>query len=98
VRDLFARFRTIGIGESCLDRSVVGPSTEHPGFVRIGSDIEFAEVLIRPGEEPVFTLDPTPSPDVSKESVPSAYHWLLMVAQACAGPTSRQGRHDAGAE
>jgi len=80
VRELFSRYESIGSGESWLDRRVIGPSRNHPEFLSIGFDSEFAEVLVRPGQEPVFTLTPTPAADLEKQSVPSAYHWVLVAA------------------
>lgn len=63
-----------------LSRASVAPWTKDPSYVRVGSDIDDAEVVVRASDDQVFVVEKDAnSPDVSDPYV-SVWHYVLEVA------------------
>jgi hypothetical protein len=63
-------------GDARLDASVIGPSNVDRGYIRIGEDLDLAEVLVRPGDDRVFETEPGNRPALE---APSVWHWIVLL-------------------
>jgi len=90
VRSLFSTYATIAAGGMQLRREDVGSYLRDPQFVRIGSDLEHADVVVRINDGRVFVIedDGTPLPDLSDEHA-TVWHYLLEVSEHARGHRSR---------
>ena len=66
--------------DACLDRSDVGPAKLLEGYIRIGGDLGFTEVVVLPGKEEVYIGDGSEAGPNELESYRSLYHWLIVKA------------------
>ncbi|MCI0620232.1 MAG: hypothetical protein L0387_00905 [Acidobacteria bacterium] len=65
-------------GDLYLARNAISASSLKGGLIRIGTDIEHSEVVVKPGDEPVYVTDGTESADEELETYPSIYHHVLI--------------------
>lgn len=82
VNDLFAKCADLKAvaGEAHLSVEDIGPSKYHHGFIRIGTDSDFVELVVEANKDPVYEVDGTESlEDLQENSFPSVYHWVLFV-------------------
>jgi hypothetical protein len=79
-------FATIAMirGDQRIGRDHLGPSEQREGFLRIGLDMNFAEVAVRAGDEAIYVLAPGEEPALE---APSIHHWLILLARLSEGPT-----------
>jgi hypothetical protein len=80
LQQFFSRFEKVTEikGETSLDRSEIGPSTVREGFIRIGTDMEHAEIVARPNEDVIYAIDGTePHGPRAEEGFPTIYHYLI---------------------
>jgi len=86
VRSLFATYAVIAAGGMQLRREDVGPYVREPQFVRIGTDVEHADVVVRISDGRVFVIedDGAPLADLSDEHA-TVWHYLLEVSEHARG-------------
>jgi hypothetical protein len=80
LREFFSRFEKVTEikGETSLDRSEIRPSTLREGFIKIGTDIEHAEIVARSKEDVIYVIDGTePDGPQAEEGFPTIYHYLV---------------------
>ena len=63
-------------GDQRISRGDLGASTVQAGFIKVGRDMEFAEVAVRPGDEAIYVLAPGEDPALE---APTIYHWLVLL-------------------
>jgi hypothetical protein len=78
LQDFFAHFESVEEvnGEFFVSRQAVTDSTLRPGFLKIGSDFEHSELVVRPGEDRVFIV--TDSEHVL-DGLPTIYHNICLL-------------------
>jgi hypothetical protein len=85
VRELFGLYSSIEVvaGEARLSQDLISASEFHPGWIRIGTDIDFTEIAVRPGDEGVYEFDGSESTqkDFDQACSSSVYHWIVMTAE-----------------
>ena len=91
VRSLFSTYAYISAGGMQLSRSDVGPYSRDPQFVRIGSDVEHADVVVRSSDGHIFVIedDGEPQADLSDEHL-TVWHYLLEVSEHARSKRSRR--------
>jgi len=80
LRQFFSRFEKVTEikGETSLDRGEIRPSTLREGFIKIGTDIEHAEIVARSKEDVIYVIDGTePEGPQVEDGFPSIYHYLV---------------------
>jgi hypothetical protein len=89
VRELFSTCSTVQAvaGEARLSREEVGPARFRQGFLRIGTNLDDTELVVRPGEEPVYEIDGSEADarEVEQGGIPTVYHWILVTAEVLYG-------------
>lgn len=67
-------------GEAHVSREQIGPSDYRPGLIRIGSDLDSVELVVRPGEDRVYEIDGSDADaqEIGGGGIPSLYHWILI--------------------
>jgi hypothetical protein len=90
VRSLFSTYQDIAAGGMQLRRIDVQPYARDTSYLRIGSDIEHADVVVRKDDGRLFVIedDGAPEPDLSDEHS-TVWHYLLEVAEHTRGGRSR---------
>ena len=80
LREFFSRFESIQEihGDFSVSRQAVGSSALRPGFLKIGSDFEFSELVTRPGEDEVFIVTGADHP---LDGLPTIYHNIYLLEQ-----------------
>lgn len=85
VRELFGLYSSIEVvaGEARLSQDLISASEFHPGWIRIGTDIDFTEIAVRPGDEGVYEFDGSESTqkDFDQACSSSVYHWIVMTPE-----------------
>lgn len=79
-REFFSGFESVFAirGETRIERSKIFSSALRKGFIRIGSDSDFTEIVTRPGQDETFVVDGTePSDPPSREGYPTIYHLIV---------------------
>jgi hypothetical protein len=80
LRQFFTRFEKVTEikGETSLSRSEIAPSTLRDGFIKIGTDMEHAEIVARSKEDVIYVIDGTePEGPQVEEGFPTIYHYLV---------------------
>lgn len=80
LQKFFSRFESARQikGETFLDRNQIGPSSLRVGFLKIGTDIEHAEIVVRTNDDRIYAIDGTEQEDRSlEEEFPTIYHYIL---------------------
>jgi len=79
LREFFSRFESVRDmqGDFYVGRSAIGDSCLRPGFVKIGSDFESSELVVRPGEDRVFIVT---DPEHRLDGLPTIYHNICLLA------------------
>ncbi len=81
VADLFAQYEEVARGEFWLGRCALSQPSRVPGYLKIGEDFEFAQVLTRPEGIQVFTSYGEASSDEPLDSLPTVWHKIIEVSQ-----------------
>jgi hypothetical protein len=78
LRDFFSRFESVEEvnGDFAVGRQSVADSALRPGFLKVGSDFEHSELVVRPGEDRVFIV--TDSEHVL-DGLPTIYHNIYLL-------------------
>jgi hypothetical protein len=65
-------------GDTLLDRAEIGPSRLREGFLRIGTDMDSTEIVVRPHEDTIHIIG-SPGPDEISDAdgFPTVYHFLV---------------------
>ena len=79
VLSLFGRFEEVVSGEFFVSTDSIQPSERLPGYLKIGEDSEFTEILVKPGSSRLFVL-PGEGPGLPVEEEPSIWHELIIVS------------------
>lgn len=92
VRELFGEYRLIALGGMRLDRDEVAPWERAAGHLRIGADLEHADVVVRLADAHVVVSedDGESVPNV-EDAHPSIWHYMLDVVAATRGAPGGQG-------
>jgi len=87
VREFFDRYERMEElnGDGRLDRSDLGRSAIDGRFIKIGTEIESSEIVVRPGAQTVYVIDSAENVDSPEEHYPSVYHYILFKARLLEG-------------
>ena len=89
VRELFSTYSSVKAvaGEAHLSREQAGPARYRRGFVRIGTNLDDTELVVRPGEEPVYEIDGSEADEreIEQGGIPTVYHWILVTEEVLYG-------------
>jgi len=80
VRELLGRYEEIGRNEFWIGRAALAQCARHAGFLKIGEDAEFEEILVRPGDERIHLSSGEGPIREPTETVPSIWHQLIIVS------------------
>jgi hypothetical protein len=82
LKDFFGQFESLEVveGELRLRRADIGSSKFNTAFIRVGTESDFREVVVRPDEESIFVIDGSEgdSHDWPKHAHRSIFHFLLL--------------------
>ena len=88
-RELFSTCSAVKAmaGEARLSREEVGPARYRRGLIRIGTNLDATELVVRPGEEPVYEIDGSDADirELEQGGIPSVYHWILVTEEVLYG-------------
>ena len=86
VRSLFRTYERIAAGGMQLGRADVAVYDRDPSFIRIGSDLEHADVVVRRSDGRVFVIEDDGKLDLDlSDEHASVWHYLLEVAEHTRG-------------
>jgi len=79
-RQFFQKYEEVRFvhGDARLNRSEITKSVYDGRYLKIGSDVEHAELVVLPGSEEILELEGLKNEE--RVSYPSLHHWLLRVA------------------
>ncbi len=82
VKDFFVQFESAEAvdGELRVRRADIGISNLNRQFIRIGTESDFREIVVRPNQESIFVIDGSEddSSDWPKHAHKSIFHFLLL--------------------
>lgn len=89
VRELFSTYSVVQAvaGEARLSREDVGRSRYRREFLRIGTNLDDTELVVRPGEESVYEIDGSDADEREFEQggIPTVYHWIVVTEEVLYG-------------
>lgn len=65
-------------GEFNVAWKLIGKSDFRPGFLRIGTDFDYTEVVVKPGVETIYEIDGGESGESEMTSFPSIFHLIVL--------------------
>jgi hypothetical protein len=86
VGELLGRYQEISKHEFWLGRAALSEAARLSGYIKIGGDSEFEEVLVKPSDERVFLSYSAEFIGENPEVLPSVWHEILLVAAEEAEP------------
>jgi hypothetical protein len=74
-------------GEAKLSRDAIGQSEYNEGFLRIGTNLDFTEIAVRPMEDDVYEIDGSEvsQEDLRSSQLPSIFHWVIVTSEVLYG-------------
>ncbi|HYL84801.1 MAG TPA: hypothetical protein VE263_11245 [Candidatus Angelobacter sp.] len=73
-------------GDLVLNRTGIGESSLRKGFLKIGTDIDFTEIVARPDEDTVYMIDGSETEDeLNGEGFPTIFHYIVASTPTAAG-------------
>ena len=69
--------RTTG-GEFNVTWKLIGDSDFRPGFLRIGTDFDHTELVVKPRVETIYEIDGSESSETEMTSFPSIFHLIIL--------------------
>ncbi|HEV8582574.1 MAG TPA: hypothetical protein VGX68_26200 [Thermoanaerobaculia bacterium] len=88
-RELFSTYASIQAvaGEARLSRDELGPSQYRRELLRIGTNLDDTELVVQPGEEPVYEIDGSDADarEFEQGGIPTVYHWILVTEEVLYG-------------
>jgi len=89
VRELFSTYASVQAvaGEARLSRQEAGRSRYRREFLRIGTNLDDTELVVRPGEEPVYEIDGSDADarELEQGGIPTVYHWIVVTEEVLYG-------------
>ena len=86
-QQFFSQYKSLASPSMRVATDEVGPLARDPRYVRIGGDLEHADVLVRPGDDTILVAEDDGGPiGMPDDSHPTIWHYLAVVAR-----TSRPG-------
>ena len=79
VVSLFNHFAEVARGEFRIAQDLLPRSPRLSGFIKIGEDSEFTEILVKPGASEVF-VQPGEGPDQPLEPEPTVWHLIITAS------------------
>ena len=79
LQKFFSRFETVREikGETSLDRNQIGTSALREGYLKLGTDMDFTEIVAKPNEDTIYIIDGSePRDQPLEESFPTIYHYI----------------------
>jgi hypothetical protein len=80
VADVLNLFDEIIRNEFWINRHALAETPARSGFIKIGSDAEFEEILVREGSNDIFLSYGPQHGKESLEQIPSLWHLLILVS------------------
>jgi hypothetical protein len=83
VADILSEYEEVVRGEFWIGRSALSERARIPGFIKIGKDFEFCELMVKPTGPEIYSSygdgddEPREAPEVS----PTVWHKILEVAE-----------------
>ena len=80
LRRFYSRFENVRQirGDMVLDRTGIAASTLHKGFLKIGTDIDFTEIIARPHADTIYMIDGSEAEDdLFGEGFPTIFHYIV---------------------
>lgn len=91
VCELFSKYESVRViaGEAYLGTDVIGPSEYQKGFLRIGTNLDFTEVAVRPMADDIYEIDGSEEneQEFSASRLPTVFHWILVTSRVLHEPT-----------
>jgi hypothetical protein len=81
VAELFLRYEEVARGEFWLGRRALSEPSRKQGYLKIGEDFEFTQILTRPAGLQVFTSYGEDSDDEPLDALPTIWHKLVEVSE-----------------
>jgi hypothetical protein len=73
-------------GELVLNRTGIGESSLRKGFLKIGTDVDFTEIVARPDEDTIYMIDGSETEDkLIGEGYPTIFHYIVASTPTAAG-------------
>jgi hypothetical protein len=80
---LFNRYEHVRCGEFWIGRAALAEPARLPGFLKIGEDLEFTEILVRPGDPRIYiSYGAGPPSSATLETEPTIWHEILIASGA----------------
>jgi hypothetical protein len=80
VYSFFSRYQEVAGGGAHLARSEIAPFARDPSFIRLGSDLENADVVVRKSDGRVFVFEKGGTIPGDEDAYQSIWHYVLEVA------------------
>jgi hypothetical protein len=78
---LLNRYERVTCGEFWIGREALAQPARLPGFLKIGEDLEFTEILVRPGDPRIYTAYGEGPPSAATlETEPTIWHEIIMAS------------------
>ena len=81
VNDLLNRYDEIVRGEFWIGAAALTQPTRLPGFIKIGEDFEFTEILVRPGDQKIhISYGEGPQSSATLETEETIWHEIIIAS------------------
>jgi hypothetical protein len=81
VRSLFDRYEEVVCGEFRLATEALTQPARLPGFIKIGEDSEFTEILVRLGDPRIYiSYGEGPQSEKTMETEPTIWHAIIVAS------------------
>jgi hypothetical protein len=81
VADILGEYEEVVRGEFWVGRSALSEAARIHGFIKIGEDFEFCELMVKPTGPEVFSSYGDAEPREAPEVSPTVWHKILEVAE-----------------
>lgn len=89
VREVFSEYQSVRTiaGEAYLGTDVIRPAEYHKDFWRIGTNLDFTEVAVRPPADDVYEIDGSEKTEdeLNGSRLPTIFHWILVTSEVLYG-------------
>jgi len=81
VVDLLSRYDEVEYGEFWIGTAALSQPACLPGYIKIGEDSEFTEILVRPGDRRIFvSYGEGPRSSSTLETEPTVWHEIIVAS------------------
>ena len=81
VVDLLNRYDEVKYGEFWIGTAALSEPSTRPGYIKIGEDSEFTEILVRPGDRRIYvSYGEGPQSSLTLETEPTVWHEIIIAS------------------